>query len=283
MILREFGIPWLGLLFAASLSFAQDQPGGSGMVLRAYPNTDAGLTAQIEDACAASHAQGSQQIHSMLDRFALPNPDEWLQKAVGEKYREISGQYAGKLASYQSMLTEKCSPDTNPERPKIEAVKLIGQQAQPPSVAVAPEVHEQLQAFRFVLHTAKARVEWATTFVYESGAFRYIGDGAYPFWEVKRAVTVGKDVQAATLIHQVPPDYPDAWKKDGIQGTVHLRATIAKDGSVQDVTVIDGDARLAKSAQKAVKEWRYKPTMLNGQPVEVHTTIAVVFALNASP
>jgi hypothetical protein len=53
----------------------------------------------------------------------------------------------------------------------------------------------------------------------------------------------GQDVQPATLIHRVQPDYPDAWKRERIQGTVHLRAIIAKDGSVQGVTVLDGDVR----------------------------------------
>jgi periplasmic protein TonB len=91
----------------------------------------------------------------------------------------------------------------------------------------------------------------------------------------------GQDVQPAVLIHRVKPDYPDAWKREGIQGTVHLHAIIAKDGSVQEVTVIDGDERLAKSAEKAVKKWRYKPTMRSGEPVDVQTTIAVVFALKA--
>ena len=89
----------------------------------------------------------------------------------------------------------------------------------------------------------------------------------------------GQDVQPAALIHQVSPDYPDAWKKEGIQGTVHLRAIIAKDGTLQGITLLDGDSRLAKSAEKAVKKWRYRSKMLNGEPVEVQTTIAVVFAL----
>jgi periplasmic protein TonB len=89
----------------------------------------------------------------------------------------------------------------------------------------------------------------------------------------------GQDVQAATLIHRVSPDYPDAWKREGIQGTVHLRATIAKDGTVQDITVLDGDSHLAKAAETAVRKWRYKPKMVDGEPVEVQITIAVVFAL----
>jgi TonB family protein len=86
-------------------------------------------------------------------------------------------------------------------------------------------------------------------------------------------------VQTAILVHRVNPDYPSEWKRAGLQGTVHLRATIAKDGSVKEITVVDGDARLAKSAEKALTQWRYKPAMRDGAPVEVRTTVAVAFAL----
>jgi periplasmic protein TonB len=92
---------------------------------------------------------------------------------------------------------------------------------------------------------------------------------------------VGQNVQPATLTHRVKPDYPDSWKREGMQGTVHLHVTIAKDGSVRDIKVVDGDSRLAKSAEKAVKQWRYKPAMRNGEPVEIQVTVAVVFALSS--
>jgi protein TonB len=57
-------------------------------------------------------------------------------------------------------------------------------------------------------------------------------------------------------------------------------SSYSEDGSVQNVTVIDGDPLMAKSAANALKKWRYKPTMVNGEPVDVQTTIAIVFALN---
>jgi periplasmic protein TonB len=87
------------------------------------------------------------------------------------------------------------------------------------------------------------------------------------------------DVQPATLVHRVSPDYPTSRKKEGLQGIVHLRITIAKDGSVREVNIVDGDSRLAKSAEKAVKQWRYKPALKDGEPVEVQATVAVAFAL----
>ena len=93
----------------------------------------------------------------------------------------------------------------------------------------------------------------------------------------------GKDVvQNAILVNRVAPEYKASWKKEGLQGTVHLSMTIAKDGSVRDLRVVDGDSLLAKSALKAVRQWRYKPALKNGEPVEVQSTIAVVFALNAA-
>jgi protein TonB len=79
----------------------------------------------------------------------------------------------------------------------------------------------------------------------------------------------------------VKPDYPDSWKREGLQGTVHLHLTIAKDGSVRDIKLVDGDSRLTKSAEKAVKQWRYKPALRNGEPVEVQTTVVLAFALKA--
>jgi protein TonB len=64
-----------------------------------------------------------------------------------------------------------------------------------------------------------------------------------------------------------------------VSGTVVLHAVIAKDGTIQELQYVSGPPLLMKSAMDAVKQWRYKPTQLNGDPVEVDTTIDVVFTL----
>jgi periplasmic protein TonB len=87
------------------------------------------------------------------------------------------------------------------------------------------------------------------------------------------------NVQAARLVHQVTPVYPDDAKRDRIQGKVVIHAIIGKDGSVRDANVIEGIGVLAEPALAAVKNWRYQTTKLNGMPVEVDTTITVVFTL----
>ena len=90
---------------------------------------------------------------------------------------------------------------------------------------------------------------------------------------------VGGDVQAAKLIHQVRPAYPPLAKQARIQGTVRLQAVIARDGSIQNLVLAGGHPLLVPSAMDAVRQWRYRPTTLNGETVEVLTQIDVNFTL----
>ncbi len=94
-----------------------------------------------------------------------------------------------------------------------------------------------------------------------------------------KRVTVSSGVTAGLLTHKVTPDYPSAAKAAHIQGTVVLRAIIGKDGKVQNLQVVSGHPMLAQAALEAVKQWRYKPYMLNGQPTEIDTNIKVDFKL----
>jgi len=92
-------------------------------------------------------------------------------------------------------------------------------------------------------------------------------------------IRVGGNVQSASLIRQVTPLYPPIAKTAHISGTVVLHAVIAKDGTIEELTYVSGPQLLMKNAMDAVKQWRYRPTLLNGEPVEVDTTISVVFTL----
>jgi protein TonB len=93
-------------------------------------------------------------------------------------------------------------------------------------------------------------------------------------------IRVGGNVQAANLINQVRPVYPPLAKQARISGTVELSAVIGRDGRVQDLKVIKGHPLLVQAALDAVKNWVYRPTLLNGEPVEVSTTIDVNFTLS---
>lgn len=90
----------------------------------------------------------------------------------------------------------------------------------------------------------------------------------------------GGNVQAAKLKSKIQPSYPPLARQTRIQGTVRLHAIIGKDGTVKELTLESGHPLLVQAALDAVRQWRYDPTLLNGEPVEVDTTIDVIFTLN---
>jgi protein TonB len=84
------------------------------------------------------------------------------------------------------------------------------------------------------------------------------------------------------LIYRVKPNYPPLARQARIQGTVELRAIISKMGTIENLNVVSGHALLVTSAVEAVKQWRYRPYLLNGEPIEVETEITVNFILGGN-
>jgi len=82
------------------------------------------------------------------------------------------------------------------------------------------------------------------------------------------------------LIRKVIPEYPSIGRAIRLEGTVVLQATISKSGTIENLHVVSGPAMLQQAALDAVKQWQYKPYLLNGEPVEVETTVNVEFKLN---
>jgi protein TonB len=92
-------------------------------------------------------------------------------------------------------------------------------------------------------------------------------------------IRVGGNVQQAKLLNQPKPVYPPLAKQARIQGTVRFNAIIGRDGAIANLTVVSGHPLLVPSALEAVRQWKYQPTLLNGEPVEVVTQIDVNFTL----
>jgi protein TonB len=93
-------------------------------------------------------------------------------------------------------------------------------------------------------------------------------------------VRVSQGVSTGLCIKRVQPNYPQLAKQARIQGQVVLQAEISKDGTIQNLQLISGHPMLAPAAIEAVKQWRYKPYLLNGDPVAVETTVVVNFSLS---
>jgi TonB family protein len=93
-------------------------------------------------------------------------------------------------------------------------------------------------------------------------------------------IRVGENVQAFNLIRKTEPQYPEDARKAGISGDVRFSAIIGRDGTVENLQLISGPPLLVDAAIKAAQTWLYKPTLLNGAPVEVVTTTTVSFPPN---
>ena len=91
---------------------------------------------------------------------------------------------------------------------------------------------------------------------------------------------LSQGVSQGLLIKRVQPTYPQAALAAHTQGAVQIEATINKEGNVTNLKVLRGDAVLARAALDAVRQWRYKPYYLNGEPVEIQTQITVNFKTN---
>ncbi len=93
-------------------------------------------------------------------------------------------------------------------------------------------------------------------------------------------VRVSSGVMAGHLLSKVDPVYPANAKAEHIAGAVVLHAIISEDGMVKDLSVISGPEKLRQSSLDAVRQWIYKPFQLQGKPVEVDTTVTIMFSLS---
>ena len=103
---------------------------------------------------------------------------------------------------------------------------------------------------------------------------------AQPVQQEKHPVKLSEGVVQAQLIARIEPEYPRLAVQTKTEGTVRLHAIISRDGRITSLDVLSGHPFLVRAALDAVRQWRYRPTMLNGEPVEVETTITVIFRLH---
>jgi len=95
-----------------------------------------------------------------------------------------------------------------------------------------------------------------------------------------KPIPIAPGLAKGMLIHKVQPVYPREARANHVQGTVILQAVIGKDGRIKDLTFVSGPKELAESAIGAVQQWRYRPYMLNNEPVEVRTQVQVNYQLS---
>ena len=110
-----------------------------------------------------------------------------------------------------------------------------------------------------------------------TGVFRRGTTVVHP--DVAGPIRLSSVLVSGLLLYKPAPNYPPIAREAGVQGTVVLQAMISKNGTIENLRVVSGPALLQQAALDAVKTWRYRPYLLNSLPVEVETTVNVVFTL----
>ena len=111
------------------------------------------------------------------------------------------------------------------------------------------------------------------------GLFGGTGNGPVVKVAPPKKINISGGVAAGNLLVKTQPIYPPIAKAARVQGTVVLQATISKTGTIENLRVLNGPAMLQDAAMQAVRTWRYRPYLLDGEPVEVETTVNVIFSL----
>lgn len=255
-----------------------------------YPDSQDGLVHLVKDLLNA-HKSGAppEEIKGLLQTLVLPDPKAWFSEVFGEgKYQALVQAYAGNQTSLLQQVDNAIVNAVRDGYKEVRAKKYQNSCDDDGGEFTFPVLMSRIKPVQLYELRMMGTNEFRriSTFAYVDGAFRYVGTLNIPD-EFARSrgpnsiprIQLKGEVQAAKATKKVAPAYPNIALRERLEGTVRFHAIIGKDGSVQQVRVVRGYCSLAEAALPAVKQWRYTPTMFNGEPVEVDTTIDVIFAL----
>jgi TonB family protein len=242
----------------------------------------------------------TESFQALLQDAVLPNAGAWFTEAFGAFLGgAIARGYATRSGDVGPFLVRALDEAEKLNLREFEVVERKGIQLElggkPPSIGgVSLQAARPLALYgaRFFSDRKKKKDgDWLGLwyFVHVNGAYRFVGlleagceravGQATPSPAGQARMRVGGNVQQARLLRLSRPAYPPLARQARIQGTVRLQAIIDKRGCVANLEVLEGHPLLVQTALEAVREWMYSPTFLENEPVEVVTTIDVVFRL----
>jgi len=219
-------------------------------------------------------------------RQADPSNPEWLKRLADLFYRAISHSFLEQMPvvpHVEPSFTEAAKADMESSS-DAGLVGTVGEFLASGSAGGVPAGQDQRDFAKRLLDRAQSldpnNPEWPAASARLQAAHEH--SAAIPPADNSKKVQrirVGSQVQQSNLIQQVHPVYPPLARQARIQGVVRFNVIIGKDGHVGNIAVISGHPLLITAAQDAVKQWVYRPTLLNGEPVEVATVVEVQFML----
>ncbi|MFI5073004.1 MAG: energy transducer TonB [Terriglobales bacterium] len=302
-VIGILAIPLLLVSCSASAAFAQQLPPprpatqaqqplatSAATAIPPYPDSQSGLQKLFKEMLKLEKNGDTKALAPYVQSLILPNAAAWFRSAFGDTIGAVlAGDYERTRAelpiSFPDTLADLLAKHhTDPEAIRFtDSCNPHATEAQYPMLLLRTN-SQPLYDVRFEYGIKVTLIPY---FAYVDGAFRYLGNfqvrtRSFPSQraDVKR-LRLGGNVMMASLIHQVDPIYPVDAKVRGVHGTVLLHALIGTDGHIHNLQVMQGQCWLAQSAIKAVSQWLYKPMLLEGHPVQVDTTITVIYNLGA--
>jgi len=255
------------------------------------------LRSLVTVALAAARAGDQPKLEEIARKLMIPNYEEWFRATFGEEMgTRLAAAYKTDFDRQEKWIPTLFTSLSNQEG------KIPVEDAREPRYAGASNWCGQALvrseksdavfyrvSLQDVLHAGLNRLDEAGYFTLVEGAYRRLdckdlglvrASSAPPPLPMPGSLRVGGNVQAKRIISRVRPVYPKEALKERISGTVRLHVLIAKDGTVEQVEVVSGHPLLQQAAVDAVRQWRYQSTFLNGEPVEIDTTVDMIFSLN---
>jgi TonB family protein len=279
------------LLILLTVAPACAQDAGMASAVETYAESAAGLKELAANALELARRGDHAALNELVRTMVLPDPDAWFEGAFGEAGRSMARDYRMMRAETPGRLFGAFLQFVRDKQTHIDARRL-----DKPCEARVTELQYPLLAarvrpvdlyeIRALRSDSTGRALWF--FAWVDGGFRYIGMPVLTIqsWpmlsasgKTPRRVREGGAAQPPKLVQRVNPKYPSSAQSARMQGTVRLLTVIQTDGTPGEIRVLQGHCWLAEAAIKAVRQWRYEPARLAGEPVEVSTVIDVAFQL----
>jgi TonB family protein len=263
----------LGIVISLFLpSPIHSQLSSTGNTTTPYPNDSEGLQRLLNDMLIAAKREDPSKLRSMIQESEIPNYDSWFTKNFGQEKGESWAEPYGRWLAmnekeFQELFVKLAHMDGEFALERMDTAKRYDLLNGP--------LDEYLARWKRPTAPKDEQLVEIADFFFVEGKFRW--DSTTEYFPFKKPKT--GSIVPAKLVKKVQPEYPEEAREKRIEGTVKLQVMVGKDGSVTVQNVVEGDPLLSPAAIEAVRQWRYEPWQLNGQPVEMQTTIDVVFSL----
>jgi TonB family protein len=302
----------LAALARPTLAQEKNAPSASqAQVSSPYPNTADGLKQFLQDVLAAAKTGDTQKVAVFVKDMEIPNYETWFYKTFpADSAKSWVGPYGANLdrneRSMQELFAQLSQKEgelfarkvnDSPEPGKGLEWGMLQSLRQPVDIYFASwkkpgdattSRGDRVGYFMFI----EGKFRWnslisfariSTTGTSEPLAAPQTLSPTQPpsvqQSETQGRIHVAQEVSQAMIVSRVPPRYPRDAIAKGVQGKVNMLAVISKTGDVEDLRVIDGDPLLTSAAINAVKQWKYRPYLVQSGPVEMETTISVIFTI----